>query len=357
METVIYEIFRRVSRKHSVVLVSRSHPRLPSVSKQNGGRLKIVRVSAPNRYSYIKKALQNVKRQTFNVIQVENRPTFVPHVRRVFKGIPIMLSLHSLTFMSHLSQKRAQAILKQTNGVTSVSKFLKHAMKHRFPKHAKKFRTAQLGVNTDRFHPRSPQFKQQLRKQWGVSGTYNVLFVGRMVHGKGLHTLVKAVALLKKHFPKVRLIAIGSSWPGVRSQSPYMKRVRQLSKSLGVPIRFTGYIPPARVARLYHLGDVLVCPSIYREGFAMVNTEAMASGIPVVASRRGGITKIITHGKSGFLVSAYTSPKAFASRLIQLKRSPSLAKKLAAGGRRRVVRSFSWSKTVKRLLKHYRKIR
>ncbi|RNB89593.1 glycosyltransferase family 1 protein [Brevibacillus fluminis] len=357
VETVIYEIFRRVSRKHSVVLVSRSHPRLPSVSKQNGGRLKIVRVSAPNRYSYIKKALQNVKGQKFNVIQVENRPTFVPHVRRVFKGTPIMLSLHSLTFMSHLSQKRAQAILKQTNGVTSVSKFLKHAMKRRFRKHAKKFRTAQLGVNTDRFRPRSPQFKQQLRNQWGVSGTYNVLFVGRMVHGKGLHTLVKAVALLKKHSPKVRLIAIGSSWPGVRAQSPYMKRVRQLSNSLGVPIRFTGYIPPARVAKLYHLGDVLVCPSIYREGFAMVNTEAMASGIPVVASRRGGITKIITHGKSGFLVSAYTSPKAFASRLIQLKGSPTLAKKLAAGGRRRVVQSFSWSKTVKRLLKHYRKIR
>lgn len=167
VETVIYEIFRRVSRKHSVVLVSRSHPRLPSVSEQNDGRLKIVRVADANHYRYIKKALQNVKGKPFNVIQVENRPIFVPHVRRTFKNTPIMLSLHSLTFMSQLSQKRAQNILKQTNGVTSVSKFLKLEMQRRFRMHADKFRTAKLGVNTDTFRPRSQQFKQQLRKQWG----------------------------------------------------------------------------------------------------------------------------------------------------------------------------------------------
>jgi len=356
VETVIFEIFRRLSRMHSVVIISRSHRRLPSVSSLNGGRLKIIRISASSRNNFMKKALQRVKGSTFHIIQIENRPTFVPHVRRVFGHTPIILSLHSLTFMSQLSNLRAKSILKLTNGVTTVSPFLTGALKRRFPAYGYKFRTAKLGVDTGKFRPRSHAFKQRLRKKWGVSGTYNVLFVGRMVYGKGLHTLVKAVARIKRQYSNVRLIAIGSSWPGVRAYSPYIRRVHQLSKQLNVPIRFTGYIPPARIANLFHLADVFVCPSLYQEGFAMVNTEAMASSIPVIASRRGGIKRIIKHGKSGFLVSAYRSPKAFAKRLIQLKKSPSLSKKLASGGRRRVVKEFSWSNTVNQLLSQYRKI-
>lgn len=355
VETVIYQTFRRMSHLHSVKLISRSHKKLPAVSKLEGGRLKIVRIPSAGRYRYIQAAMRKVKGDSFNIIQVENRPTFVPFVRRQFPRTPIVLSLHSLTFMSHLSDKRAKQIVKQTNRVTSVSSFLTAAMKRRFPGSAYKFNTARLGVNMTTFRPRSRAFKQQLRRKWGVSGTFNILFVGRIVYGKGLHTLVKAVALLKKKHRNVRLIVIGSSWPGVSAQTPYMRRIRQMSRKMGVPIRFTGYIPPARIATMYHLGDVLVCPSLFREGFGMVNTEAMASGIPVVASSRGGIRKIIQNGKSGFLVNAYGSPKAFADRLSQLKASPALAKRIAAGGRQRAMNHYSWNHTVKQLLQQYQK--
>ncbi|MGE5703280.1 MAG: glycosyltransferase, partial [Clostridia bacterium] len=95
----------------------------------------------------------------------------------------------------------------------------------------------------------------------------------------------------------------------------------------------------------------------YREGFSMVNTEAMASGIPVIASSRGGIRNIIRHGKSGLLVNAYTSPLAFAKRLAQLKASPALAQRLAAGGRSRALAAYSWSNRVQRLMQLYQAIR
>jgi spore coat protein SA len=349
VETNTYNVCRRMARTDQIVLLSRAHRSLPSISRMVNGNLKIVRVPGGNRLSYIRAALRKVAGQSFDVIQIENRPTFVPHVRRQFPRTPIILSLHSLTFMSALSNARANQILRQVNGVTSVVSFVTQTMKRRFPLHAHKFRTAILGVDTDKFRPRSATYKQQLRRQWGVAGTFNVLFVGRIVRMKGLHTLVRAVAMLKRRYSGVRLIAVGASWPGVRRQTPYMRSVRLLAQRLGVPIRFTGYIPPAHVHKMYHLGDVFVCPTLFREGFATVNSEAMASGVPVVASNRGGIREVVVHGNSGLLVKNYTSPAAFVQAIARIKTNPGFAKRLAINGRLRVVSRFSWHSTVRRL--------
>ncbi|MCK9909254.1 glycosyltransferase family 4 protein, partial [Microbacteriaceae bacterium K1510] len=159
-------------------------------------------------------------------------------------------------------------------------------------------------------------------------------------------TLVEAAAVLKKRYPRIRIVAVGASWPGVGRQTPYMRKVRLLSQRLQVPIRFTGYVPPARIHDMYHLGDVFVCPTQFREGFATVNSEAMASGIPVVASNRGGIREVVQHGKSGLLVNAHASPAAFARAIREIKASPALAQRLANGGRQRIVSQFSWHSTV-----------
>lgn len=174
---------------------------------------------------------------------------------------------------------------------------------------------------------------------------------------KGLHTLVRAVAILKRRYPQIGIVAVGASWPGVRRETAYMRKVRLLSQRLRVPIRFTGYIPPSQIHKMYHLGDVFVCPTQYREGFATVNSEAMASEIPVVASRRGGISEVVIHGNSGLLVPRYLSPGAFAHAIARVKNSPTLASRLAQGGRNRVKARFSWYSTVAKLRGLYRGIR
>ncbi|MEJ8547930.1 glycosyltransferase family 4 protein [Brevibacillus borstelensis] len=353
VETCTYNIFKRMARTDQVVMISRAHPRLPPVSRYQDGRLTIIRIPHGNRQSYIHSALKKAAGQSFDVIQIENRPRFVPKVRRQFPRTPIILSLHSLTFMSFLSPGQADAILRQVNGVTSVVSFVTRTMQRRYPRHAHKFRTAILGVDTTKFRPLPASAKVRLRRRWGLDGSYNVLFVGRIVRGKGLHTLVRAVSRLKKHIPRVRLVAVGASWPGVSRQTPYMRHVRQLSRRLGVPIRFTGYIPPARIQDMFQLGDVFVCPTLFREGFATVNSEAMASGIPVVASNRGGIREVVKNGHSGILVSRFQSPDAFASAIARLHDNPGLRKRLVLSARKRVAASFSWQNTVQRLKQHY----
>lgn len=355
VETCIYQIFRRMANQDSVTIASRAHPRLPRTSQS--GKWKVIRIPNKSRSSYIHAVLNRVRGHSYDVIQIENRPTFVPIVRKAFPRTPIVLSLHSLTFMSQLSAARAHAILSQVRGVTSVSSFVTHTMRKRYPRHAHKFKTALLGVDTSKFRPQSLAYKQTLRKKWGVNSRYNVLFVGRIVPMKGLHTLVRAVSIVKKRSPRIGIVAVGASWPGVRKETSYMRKVRSLAQRLHVPIRFTGYLPPSQMHKMYHLGDVFVCPTQYREGFATVNSEAMASGIPVIASKRGGITEVVSNGSSGLLVPNYLSPQAFAHAIAKIKSSPALAKRLARGGRKRVQAKFSWYGTVAKLRGHYRSIR
>lgn len=356
VESCTYNLFTRMAEKDQVLILSRSNPSLPSVSRLVRDNLEIVRIPQRKRLSYIRAALDQVKDQRFDIIQIENRPIFVPYVRKVFPETPIILSLHSLTFMSFMSPNRADKILKQIDGVTSVVSFVSKTMKKRYPKHAHKFQTAVLGVNTDHFQPYSQDEKEQIRKRWKVASTFNVLFVGRIIPMKGLHTLVRSVARLKRRYPEIALIAVGASWPGVKRQTPYMRKVRLLSKRLGVPIRFTGYIPPADVNQMYHLGDIFVCPTQFREGFATVISEAMASGIPVVASKRGGISEVITDGQSGLLVNKYKSSVAFARAIARIKKSSVLSKQLSEGGRHRAISDLSWYSTVAKLRAHYHSV-
>ncbi|GED14117.1 glycosyltransferase family 4 protein [Aneurinibacillus migulanus] len=353
VESCTHNIFRRMAETEQVTLISRAHHRLPTRSVYKNGKYHILRIPQKNRLAYIRAVLRQVRKQSFDIIQIENRPTFVPFVRKAFPRTPIVLSLHSLTFMTFLTKARANAILRQVNAVTSVVSFVSQTMKKRYPAHARKFHTCILGVDTKKFRPHSLAYKMKLRKRWKLTSGFNVLFVGRIIQGKGLHTLIQAVFRVKKTYPRVRLIAVGASWPSVQRQTRYIKKVRSMSRRLRVPIRFTGYIPPARVHRMYHLGDVFVCPTQFREGFATVNSEAMASGIPVIASNRGGISEVIKHGISGWLVQDYKNPAAFADAIMKLKASPKLVQKLVEGGRRHVEERFSWYNTSDKLKKLY----
>ncbi|MEX1031290.1 MAG: glycosyltransferase family 4 protein [Paenibacillaceae bacterium] len=358
VETCIDQVFRRLAaRGHRITIISRAHPRLPQTGRSSGGKIHHIRISAKSKARYISQAMRATHSQAYDFIQVENRPTFIQPVRKRFPRTPMILSLHSLTFMSRLSRHRGNQVLRLVNGVTTVGHFVTSTMKRRFPAYKHKFFTSHQGVNTTLFRPRSLAERARLRRQWSVSGTTNILFVGRTVPTKGLHTLVKATGRIPKTRKPLRLIVAGSSWPGKQYQSPYIRTIKHLAKELHIRLTFTGYIPPARIHHIYQLADIFVCPTKYREGFGLVNVEAMASGIPVIASRRGGIPEIIQHEHNGLLVADYNNPAAFASAIHRILSNHSFAKRLAINGRRCVKQKFSWGSTAKRLENRYRIIR
>ena len=146
---------------------------------------------------------------------------------------------------------------------------------------------ARNGVDLDRF---SPGDRQVARQTLGLpSKGALVLGVGRLVHAKGFQLAAQAV----KNIPGAALVLAGEdSGDGCRET---------IARS-GCETHFLGALPPERVAVAYRACDVMVLPS-QREGWPNVVTEALSSGLPVVASPVGGIPEILTDEAFGALVS------------------------------------------------------
>jgi len=181
--------------------------------------------------------------------------------------------------------------------------------------------------------------------QRGSDGELTILFVGRCYpRQKGLEYLVRAIQLLPSRH-KVRLKIVGEDWGGVLS-------LRALARALAVEdqVTFTGPLPRRDVIRAYGSSDIFVLPSLF-EPFGIVLLEAMASGVPVVASRIGGIAEVVQDGETGLLVPPGNS-QALAEALGRLISDPSLRSRMGEAGRLRAA-AYSWDILLPRILKVY----
>ena len=160
-----------------------------------------------------------------------------------------------------------------------------------------------------------------------------VLYLGRLKRYKRIDLAMRAVALAKERVPNLRFLVIGKG-----DAEP---RLRALAKKLKMEgyTRFLGFVPEEEKARLLREAWVLVNTSP-KEGWGLVNTEAEASGTPVVAFDAPGVRESVSHGESGFLVP-WGDVKALAERLVQVLTDPELRERLSEGAAR-WVRRFSW---------------
>jgi glycosyltransferase involved in cell wall biosynthesis len=187
----------------------------------------------------------------------------------------------------------------------------------------------------------------------GRAGAPTILFVGRLVERKGVAHLIEAIALLKDR--TARLVIVGDG--------PERPRLESLSRQNGLANRvaFLGKIPDADLRRAYADASVFVLPSVVdargdTEGLGVVLLEAMNYGVPVIASRIGGIVDIVADGESGLLVPPGDAP-ALAAALDRILGSQDAARRLGEAGRRRLREQFSWDAIVARWEAVYRSVR
>lgn len=348
VENCMIQIATRWKKKHSVTIVSRRHPKYPNVTKS--GNLTILRVPSGAPMKYLSNVLHRVRGQRYDRIQVDNRPRYLAPLRESFPQTPISLFLHSVTFVSppRLSAQQGSNLLAKADLVVGNSRSLKKRLSTLFPRHKARIRYVHLGVDVTQFRPPSAKERKKVRVRYGVHGNYNVIFAGRLNPGKGITTLIKAIHRLQKTIPNVRLIVAG----GVGSKS-YIRSLRTMVKTRGISCTFLGKVLRKRMHEVYWMGDCFVCPSQRHEAFGLVNVEALASGIPVVASHNGGIREIIRHGNNGLLVKGFNNPDNFAKSILKVKRNRYLAKRRAFRGRKDAISRFSWSKTAGALIRLY----
>ncbi|UJF32406.1 glycosyltransferase family 4 protein [Paenibacillus hexagrammi] len=352
VEICIYAIARELAKHHQVTVISRTHPRYSQVTKR--GALTIKRVASGSSDIYLKSVLRAIKGTSYDWIQVDNRPRYAALIKRKAGKTPVSLFLHSLTFVQqpHASRSNAAEWLAEVDRIIANSASLKKRLSAMFPTSRHKIKRVYLGTDVSRFRPASAAEKAKIRREMDVNGGFQVLFAGRIIRRKGIPVLIKAMHMARKQVPGAKLLIAGSE-----HRKGYKAQLRREAKRLSVPLRFLGNVPHGKVHHIYWLADCFVCPSQKHEAFGLVNVEAMASGLPVIASANGGIKEIIKHGRSGIAVKAYRRPQAFAKSIVAVAHNRAWAGKLARQARIDAVKRFSWQATARTLAACYRKKR
>lgn len=209
-----------------------------------------------------------------------------------------------------------------------------------------KTRVLHIGCDLSRFQPATAERRTLLRERLGYSSDRVVVcYLGRLSPEKGVDVLIRACASLRPAHPSVRLLVVG--------YGPAEKQLRNLADELNIMdiCLFAG--GASDPVDMYQSSDIFVCPSVWAEGFGYVNIEAMATGLPVVASATGGIADAVQDRQTGLLVPPGDVP-ALAKTLTELIADPALRHRFGAAGRRRATAEFSLEESVEDTWRLYR---
>ncbi|CAD5244895.1 glycosyltransferase family 4 protein [Thermococcus camini] len=200
------------------------------------------------------------------------------------------------------------------------------------------------GVDDDLFSPLSEGEKERLKEELGIEGDA-VLYVSRMSPRKGPHVLLNAFSGIDN----ATLVMAGSG-----EMLPFL---RAQAKFLGIEdrVRFLGYVDGSLLPRLFGMADVFVLPSTTAEAFGIVILEAMAAGVPVVATDVGGIPEIIRNSESGLLVSPGNELE-LRNAIQKLLLDEELRRWFGSNGRRAVEERYSWKKVTEGIEKAYENV-
>jgi glycosyltransferase involved in cell wall biosynthesis len=163
---------------------------------------------------------------------------------------------------------------------------------------------------------------------------------------KRLDSVIKLLPDLLKEFPELTFVVVGED----HGQGAAYKDVAE-ELGVGAHVKFLGHVPREELIEAYRACDVFVLPSDY-EAFGIVLLEAMACGKPCVATRVGGVSDIVDHGKTGLLVE-YGNVQALKEALVSLLGDHELRAEIGAAARRSVGERFDWSAVVSRIEAEY----
>jgi phosphatidylinositol alpha-mannosyltransferase len=179
-----------------------------------------------------------------------------------------------------------------------------------------------------------------------ADGKRNILFLGRLEKRKGLPFLLEAFSKVKRDFPDTRLVVVGGDG-GLRSVCE-----RYVDRNRLADVVFTGYVPDEAKPRYFRTADIYCAPNTGGESMGIVLLEALAAGVPIVASRIEGFSEVLTEGSEGFLVPPRDS-EALAASLKRLLSDHALRKSMGHEAQKTAKR-YDWAQVSAQILDYYK---
>jgi phosphatidylinositol alpha-mannosyltransferase len=229
-------------------------------------------------------------------------------------------------------------LASRLHGRIAVSGAARHFISRYFPG---EYRIIPNGVDLDRFAEAEPY--EELR-----DGTLNILFLGRLEERKGFIYLLKAYHRLRKRHVDARLLVVGAG-PKLREYKRYvgLRVIRD--------VEILGRVTDEQKVRYFASADIYCAPNTGQESFGIVLLEAMAAGVPIVASDIHGFKRVVERNVQGLLVEP-RNPRALAAALYTLATDADLRHRMGDAGRERAP-EYSWDRVTERVIEFYREVR
>jgi glycosyltransferase involved in cell wall biosynthesis len=234
-------------------------------------------------------------------------------------------------------------LVRTADAVTCASvDYVKHSdIARYYAQEPAKFSQVPFGVDTERFQP-------------GANSKKQILFVGGLDkphYFKGLHVLFATLANLGEQLEDYNLLVVGSG----ELLANYQAEAQRLG--IGERVVFADKVDDAQLAEHYRQSAFLVLPSINRgEAFGLVLLEAMASGLPVLASNLPGVRSVFKNNEQGYLVKPGDADD-LAKKILTLIRQPAKRQAMGQSARALVEATYSWEKAGEKLNELYYKVR
>ncbi len=297
---------------------------------------------AVNYFRYLNQVRQEIKRINPTILhsfQVTGYghwgafPTTCPKILTAMGSDIIITARKSVIHKSYI-----QSIIRKYDRLTASSRFLKEQVESASAGAAGRVSVVPFGVD----------LPSESKTYANGGDTVRLVYMKYLLPVYGPDILIKAMVILKENKFPVQLDMYGTG----REEA----NLKKMAVDLGVEnlLVFKGWLEPNLVARRYFDYDIMVMPS-RSESFGVAAVEAMASGLPVIASRVGGIPEIIIDGETGLLVEP-ENPTALAQAIMTLVRDIKVGQKMGQAGRKYVSQKFQWDESLRLMLHIYDKL-
>ncbi|MFV8827426.1 glycosyltransferase family 4 protein [Alkalihalobacterium sp. APHAB7] len=343
-----------LSKKHKITILGTKDELLPDKETIEG--IDYVRVPGGLLETYRQGVVDYLKTNSkFDLIHIFNRPRLVASVRECVPNARIILSMHNDMFKPQkIDPEEGALAITEVDKIITISNYIGQEITRIFPHAESKLKTIYSGVDLEQFVPiystNAKKIRKKIRNQYKLKDKKVILFAGRLSANKGADVLIKAMNTLAKKHSNIALVLMGSKWFSDNRITDYIAFVRTLAERSPVPVITTGFVTPDKIHEWFAAADIFVCPSQWQEPLARVHYEAMAAGLPIVTTARGGNPEVIEVNKNGLIVEKPRDPEQFADHLSDLLSHPEKCKEMGKYGRKLAEEKYSWNRVVTDIL-------
>lgn len=359
IQTYIEGVLPHLGKVHEITVLGIQHQSL--AIQETVDHIHYVRVAGDTFEEYQKEVTQFVAQHSFDYIHIFNRPRLVMPIRQVASHSKLILSMHNDMFTPEkIPPEEARQVLNEVSIVVTISNYIGNRICEFYPEARPKMHTIYSGVDSERFipanHPRMRQVRDQLRKAHGLEGKTVILFAGRLSNNKGVDRLVRALPQLSERYKNLALVIVGSNWFSQNNVTDYVAYVRALASKLPIPVVTTGFVAPQEIHNWFAAADLFVCTSIWQEPLARVHYEAMAAGLPIVTTARGGNPEVIEPGQNGLIVQQPENPQEFVETISEMLSDPAAMKRMGERGRDLALTKYQWKRVASDILQVWERV-